>query len=1070
MTPSEFYKQRRPELFSDSEVIAHVTLPREVLSYELSKISTNQKQDEFESLCRRLAEKFIASNLIPQVGPTGGGDGKTDSETYPVSEVISDRWFTPENGWERDENWAFAISAKESWKGKAKSDIQKIVGTKRGYTRVYFMSNQLISSKKKKETQDEFIKEFGIDVVILDGEWILEKIYNNDLIELVVDSLNLSSVYKTRVTRVGSHDAQRIKELEELEKNITDPNRYSEYDFQLVEDALESAILSRMLEKPRDEVEGKFHRALRLCKKINRRRQLMRIYYQMSWTYINWYDDYALFLENYKNFKTFISPESNITEIEEYFTLFTQVYNLYTLKLCELQNFEIDIEIEKKVIHDILQNIVDDLTRPTSSLAAKTHMCFLDLLYREKDVDLIFKELSEIFEQAKIHIDFPFEITQRIIEEIFSEVFPDNCELDNLIDVLASISAQRSSELEAGQIYFRRAIKKLDAENYLESIVYLGKSITKFAKEESQSLMYFTLIGLGVSYRNLGLIWASNQCFIAALHFSFKCFYKEGNISEKTYMTLKEIIKNELFIGRVPQLLTWYEMLLILHKTLNIDEGSEEIPFTSLCDGTLSTRLMHTNFIDTDVCQYLPDIFEHQTLWLSQNTALFKLGYVDKIIDEYRDIDIKDEKELNDYFKHIANQPFFEQMLYETNFMSNEKISLSSNLLGIEFSINLTNSIEMLLTAETLLAFFEGFLGTSLKNIHAHKEKIIINVIKSEENNIHFTFDETSHEYNFFIKRFEIQKKNQDSLWQILTMFTADIIARNFLIQNAEEHLLKLFEKEEVHQRISLILEHRTFVLNSLGDKPKMFFHDWIEYYKPKKFHMTREEPIYFSYEKKIKNNEKIKKDFIDQVPHNKIKTQTIINMQLWDKAKWKGVGFAFSKEEGIFMILAFENADAAKKIFDEWKDKVGNIDKEELIRVSIIKGINKDHPFYYKVQITINENVLLKNSIGEDQFIQIPSRFHLMVPNDSKNLDLLTSGIEHYKKYQLIPAYINHSGDVEPFFDLGIIKTLLIIKNAWEIGKNDLESVVITEKDKPIIPEEQKNKAPILDVLKKFK
>lgn len=191
MTPSEFYKQRRPELFSDSEIITQTTLPREVLAYELSKISTNQKQDEFETLCRRLAEKYISPNLIPQVGPTGGGDGKTDSETYPVSETISNRWFTPENGWDKDENWAFAISAKEEWKGKAKGDVKKIVETNRGYTRVYFMSNQLIPSKKKKDAQDEFIKEFEIDVVILDGEWILEKIYNNNLIDLVVDSLNL---------------------------------------------------------------------------------------------------------------------------------------------------------------------------------------------------------------------------------------------------------------------------------------------------------------------------------------------------------------------------------------------------------------------------------------------------------------------------------------------------------------------------------------------------------------------------------------------------------------------------------------------------------------------------------------------------------------------------------------------------------------------------------------------------------------------------------------------------------------------------------------------------------------
>lgn len=131
-TPSEFYKMIRPEFFSDSETTYKVQLPREHLAYELSQISTNQKQDAFETLCRRLAELFIAPNLVPQVGPTGGGDGKTDFETHPVSASISERLFVPDNGWNKDENWAFAISSKREWKGKAKSDIIKISETNRG--------------------------------------------------------------------------------------------------------------------------------------------------------------------------------------------------------------------------------------------------------------------------------------------------------------------------------------------------------------------------------------------------------------------------------------------------------------------------------------------------------------------------------------------------------------------------------------------------------------------------------------------------------------------------------------------------------------------------------------------------------------------------------------------------------------------------------------------------------------------------------------------------------------------------------------------------------------------------
>ena len=1068
MTPSEFYKQRRPELFSDSEIITQTTLPREVLAYELSKISTNQKQDEFETLCRRLAEKYISPNLIPQVGPTGGGDGKTDSETYPVSKDIADRWFTPENGWDKDENWAFAISAKEAWKGKAKGDVKKIVETKRGYTRVYFMSNQLISSKKKKDAQDEFIKEFCIDVVILDGEWILEKIYANNLIDLVVDSLNLSTVYKNKEVKLGSNDTSRLQELEELEKNISNTNRYSEYDFQLTEDALESTILSRMLEKPREEIEGKFDRAFRFCNKVKNRRQLMRIYYQRAWTYINWYDDYSLFIDDFKSFKSFISKESNISEIENYFTLFTLLYSLQALNQCNLEDLGIDIKIEKKDIDNVLNNIVNDEDRPTSSLIAKTHLLFLNLLYQEVDINTSLIELSKIIERSKSHLDYPFETTRKIIEETFSELFPDNTEFDNLIDILASVSSQRVSEVEAGHIFLRRGAKKLQSKNYKESIVYFGKSIVKLAKEETASYMYFALMGLGNAYKNLGLIWASQNCYATACHFSFKLSDEKGTISEKTYRVVKEILINELFIGRIPSILTWHEMLLILHRTLNIVENEEEISFTSLCDATLSVRLLYTKGTVDYGLQNLSDILIKQELWLSQDTVLYKLGYTELCIQE-RD-DIVNETELDEYYKMVANQPFVEQILYDTNYMAEENLSLYSNILGCQFQINFTKDVEMLLVAETLLAYLEGFFGTSLSNIHAHREKITINVFSNEDNtNIHFTYNEDTYEYDFHIKNFNKQKKDSSLTWNKMIEFAVDILVKNFIIDDAKEHFTKLFEKEEVHERLSLIFGHRNSILNTLGDKPKLFFNDWINYYKPKQYAMKREEPISFIYERiEDKDCKKYTKDDIEEIGHNKIKTHTIINMSLWDKAKWKGFGFTFDPKDGIGIFLAFENASSAKKIFDEWINRVGNIDKKELIKVTIIKGVQKEHPYWYKVMISINENAIQLSP--SDKFFKTPSRFHQINAENPQNLNNLIYGFNGMKKYKLFPASMANDEKVEPFFDKGIIKTSLIIKDAWEIGENDLEKVVIQKDDNPIIPDKHKDDAPILSILKSIK
>nr|WP_288810425.1 hypothetical protein [uncultured Sphingobacterium sp.] len=154
-TPSQFYRGQRPEYFSDSKTVSKVVLPREQLDYILSQLATNQKHDNFESLCTKLAEKLIIPNLIPQVGPTGGGDGKTDSETYPVSSFISERWYIGENKWNESENWAIAISAKSEWKSKVKSDVKKIVDTDRGTLKYsFFLIKKYQAGIKKKFKMD----------------------------------------------------------------------------------------------------------------------------------------------------------------------------------------------------------------------------------------------------------------------------------------------------------------------------------------------------------------------------------------------------------------------------------------------------------------------------------------------------------------------------------------------------------------------------------------------------------------------------------------------------------------------------------------------------------------------------------------------------------------------------------------------------------------------------------------------------------------------------------------------------------------------------------------------------
>ena len=213
--PSDFMRARRPELYSDSKTVAEQSLSRELLEYHLETLTNRKQETQFEYFCRRLAERELCPNLRPQTGPTGGGDSKVDTETYPVSDAISLGWYEG-IGREADrERWAFAISAKKDWKTKVASDVKKIIAAKRDYKLIYFLSNQFISDKKRAATEDALAKKYKLPIHILDRSWIIERVFKNDRIDLAAQSLELTVASPTRKS-VGPRDLEREEELREL--------------------------------------------------------------------------------------------------------------------------------------------------------------------------------------------------------------------------------------------------------------------------------------------------------------------------------------------------------------------------------------------------------------------------------------------------------------------------------------------------------------------------------------------------------------------------------------------------------------------------------------------------------------------------------------------------------------------------------------------------------------------------------------------------------------------------------------------------------------------------------------
>lgn len=188
-SPKAFLKSRRPERFSDTVSKEVTELDRSLLEFHLSSLTSRSQEADFERFARRLCEREICPNLLPQTGPTGGGDSKVDSETYPVADNLALTWYSGIGREAANERWAFAFSTKADWRPKVQSDVKKIAETSREYKKAFFVTSQSVPDRKRAGVEDSLRTQYSIDVRILDRTWILDRVFVGRHEAIAIDEL-----------------------------------------------------------------------------------------------------------------------------------------------------------------------------------------------------------------------------------------------------------------------------------------------------------------------------------------------------------------------------------------------------------------------------------------------------------------------------------------------------------------------------------------------------------------------------------------------------------------------------------------------------------------------------------------------------------------------------------------------------------------------------------------------------------------------------------------------------------------------------------------------------------------
>lgn len=173
-----------------------------------------------------------------------------------------------------------------------------------------------------------------------------------------------------------------------------------------------------------------------------------------------------------------------------------------------------------------------------------------------------------------------------------------------------------------------------------------------------------------------------------------------------------------------------------------------------------------------------------------------------------------------------------------------------------------------------------------------------------------------------------------------------------------------------------------------------------------------------------------------------------LIDEDLWNKAKWKGTAFAYNPiDENDIPILGvgFEYPENGKLIFDAIRNRIGENDIDEKLRVSIVTEVDKENIAHYKVMIGPNFSYLEDLSEGMDlkndeKLFMAISRVNLMTPKSSINLDnfleryrkvgkfYLTNILEMPEGFSFDPSSIDH--------DNMILKSELVVKTLKDVLK----------------------------------
>lgn len=1044
-----------------------------MLEYHLVSLTKRNQEKAFERFALLLARKTICPNLCPQTGPAGGGDGKVDSETTPVADSLALGWVVGHGSSASSERWAFAFSAKEDWRAKVQSDVRKIAETRRGYVRAFFISNQAIPDRKRLDLEDALTKECGLKVTIHDLTWIVDKVIDGKLEAMANDELQMGMLVAESVDP-GPRDMERKRELEIIEASLVEHLASGIVGPREASDAIEAANLAREMEMARVEVEGRHTRSIDLAERVGILSAKIEAHYQYAWSAFWWFEDYGRFLDLYLLLEALVIETNHPGGLR-------RLHTLWSLLIVLERDFKFsrdDLKRDERTsrLSAALHCRSVDTSSPSAALEARAILILMEAQTAFPNVRTEFmQEMKALIENSEGMIGFrTHDLLDLLVE--FCRMSAGDEAWDDFHEWLVEQVGDREGEVRAACIRLERAIQLMEAGRPYDGLVTAAKTLIVFYKADTHDELLDCLYVCSAAYERIGLRWAARGALIHAASLMMGRFSNENDFVGLRAGYFRRLKWIELLLGRLPQTLAWHGMTLALGSGYDRSPQKPESGKTSdpmLYDTILGMVFLRANADTLKKLEGLPDVLDRLDLPMACVALHKALGWDEHVPETLHD-------PTGEIFRKWRDQPAAADLLGVLHTGSEQTIQMATHILGCEFRVLADQNPCCKVLGESILAALEATLATGFRqHLFPLRPSVVIDINVAADGAFPFRSDfadDSASLVTLTVKEFDPHKipaPEMQKLYQALSEFLGHVIARVFRATDMLKTLEVLMGKERGMDRGVHFTSSFVTLGNVLGHQSLSRLKDWL-HDGDKRYELRCGEPWDSALPRPKEPNENGAEASSGAVApdtepsHADIRHESLIDVALWDNAKWKGILYAREQDASTkppIMALVFQDRTAAAAIFSEWWQRWGRVDAEESLRVVIIKGVQKTNRNAYRVILTSNPGKSEKRDATAYKVMTF--RIHTMEPPNGSNLEMFTKELAKFRAFWLGYS-VDEDGQgklPEIEWDSLFLKRKIEFRDAWTIGIGDIDSPGILPGDDPIIPAEVID-APVLALI----